>query len=219
MMTKEHIKNSIIKQGLLPLFYDASSEGSIAITRALYKAGIRVIEYTNRGANAEGNFAILKKLQQTELPDMLLGIGTVKSKEEATRFINVGADFIIAPLVNPDVATIAQQHDLLWIPGCMTPTEIYKAQLLGATMVKLFPSNILGPGFLSAVKDIFPELAMMPTGGVEMSQQNIGGWFNAGASAVGMGSKLITQAVLENKAYDQLYTEALRAIQLVNNAR
>lgn len=218
MTTKSDIRDCIIAQGILPLFYNQSADVSVDVTRALYKAGIRVIEYTNRGEAALANFKALKELQQ-KLPGLLLGIGTIKSAEQAEQFVAAGADFLISPLVNPEVAAVADKHDLLWIPGCMTPTEIYNAQQLGAAFVKLFPANVLGPGFVSAVKDLFPGLQMMPTGGVDMDQDNISSWFKAGVSAVGMGSKLITKNVLDNKAYDQLYTDTLRALQMVNAAR
>lgn len=216
MTDKKAIQDSIIKQGMLPLFYNDSAEVSVAITKKLYEAGIRVIEYTNRGEAAIANFKALKKL---DLQGLLLGIGTIKSPQAAEAFVEAGADFLISPLVNHKVAAVAKQHNLLWIPGCMTPTEIYEAQELGATFVKLFPANVLGPGFVSAVKDLFPGLLIMPTGGVEMNQENISGWFKAGVSAVGMGSKLITKDIVDNQAYDQLYTETLRALQMVASAR
>jgi 2-dehydro-3-deoxyphosphogluconate aldolase/(4S)-4-hydroxy-2-oxoglutarate aldolase len=219
MPTKSQIQDSIIKQGILPLFYNDSSEVTIAITRKLYEAGIRVIEYTNRGEAALDNFKALKELQKEELPELLLGIGTIKSAEQAVQFVDAGADFLISPLVNPGVAAVAAKNDLLWIPGCMTPTEIYNAQQLGATLIKLFPANILGPAFVSAVKELFPGVLMMPTGGVEMSQENISAWFDAGVSAVGMGSKLITKTIIQNQAYNQLYIATLQALQFVQSAR
>jgi 2-dehydro-3-deoxyphosphogluconate aldolase/(4S)-4-hydroxy-2-oxoglutarate aldolase len=219
MPTKSQIQDSIIKQGILPLFYNDSSEVTIAITRKLYEAGIRVIEYTNRGEAALDNFKALKELQKEELPELLLGIGTIKSAEQAVQFVDAGADFLISPLVNPGVAAVAAKNDLLWIPGCMTPTEIYNAQQLGATLIKLFPANILGPAFVSAVKELFPGVLMMPTGGVEMSQENISAWFDGGVSAVGMGSKLITKTIIQNQAYNQLYIATLQALQFVQSAR
>jgi len=219
MPTKSQIRDSIIKQGILPLFYNDSKEISIAITRKLYEAGIRLIEYTNRGGAALDNFRALKKLQQEELPDLLLGIGTIKSAEEAVQFVDAGADFLISPLVNPGVAAVAAKNDLLWIPGCMTPTEIYNAQQLGAVLIKLFPANILGPAFVSAVKELFPGVLMMPTGGVEMNQENISTWFDAGVSAVGMGSKLITKSIIQKQEYNQLYIATLQALQFVQSAR
>jgi 2-dehydro-3-deoxyphosphogluconate aldolase/(4S)-4-hydroxy-2-oxoglutarate aldolase len=219
MPTKSQLQDSIIKQGILPLFYNDSSEVSIAITRKLYEAGIRLIEYTNRGEAALDNFKALKKLQQEELPDLLLGIGTIKSTEEAVQFVEAGADFLISPLVNPRVAAVAAKNSLLWIPGCMTPTEIYNAQQLGVTLIKLFPANILGPAFVSSVKELFPAVLMMPTGGVEMNQENINAWFDAGVSAVGMGSKLITKSIIQNQEYNQLYIATLQTLQFVQSAR
>lgn len=219
MKTKNEIIGTIISQGMLPLFFHHSAEVSVDVTRTLYKAGIRAIEYTNRGEAALENFKVLKKLQQDELTDLLLGIGTIKTTHEATEYIDAGADFIISPIVNPDVAVIAINNGLIWIPGCMTPTEIHMALNYGASLVKLFPANILGPAFVLAVKEIFPGLLIMPTGGVEMDQQNITSWFNAGVSAVGMGSKLITKAMLESKDYGQLYIDTLQALQYVQVAR
>ncbi|MDB5031981.1 bifunctional 4-hydroxy-2-oxoglutarate aldolase/2-dehydro-3-deoxy-phosphogluconate aldolase [Mucilaginibacter sp.] len=219
MKTKDETIGIIISQGMLPLFFHHSAEVSVDVIRTLYKAGIRAIEYTNRGEAALENFKVLKKLQQDELTDLLLGIGTIKTTREATEYIDTGADFIISPIVNPDVAAIAINKGLIWIPGCMTPTEIHRALNYGASLVKLFPANILGPAFVLAVKEIFPGLLIMPTGGVEMDQQNITSWFNAGVSAVGMGSKLITKAILESKDYGQLYIDTLQALQYVQAAR
>ena len=219
MKTKDETIGTIISQGMLPLFFHHSAEVSVDVVRTLYKAGIRAIEYTNRGEAALENFKVLKKLQQDELTDLFLGIGTIKTTREATEYIDAGADFIISPVVNPQVATIAINNGLIWIPGCMTPTEIHTARQYGATLVKLFPANILGPAFVSAVKEIFPGLLIMPTGGVQMNQQNITSWFSAGVSAVGMGSKLITKTMLEAKDYDQLYVDTLQALQYVQVAR
>lgn len=219
MKTKQQITEAIIEQGMLPLFYHADTQVSLEVVRALYKAGIRVIEYTNRGEAALDNFKALKQLQQTELHELLLGIGTVKTVQQANDYIAAGADFIIAPIVNAEVAKTVTDAGLMWIPGCMTPTEIHNATELGAGFVKLFPANILGPGFVSAVKELFPGVKMMPTGGVDMNAENIASWFKAGVVAVGMGSKLITSAVLNEKNYNQLYTDTLHALELVKAAR
>ena len=219
MSTGKQILDSIITQGILPLFYNESAEVSLETTRTLYKAGIRVIEYTNRGAAALENFKLLKKAQQDELHDLILGIGTIKTVQHAEDFIAAGADFIIAPIVNPDVARVAQQHNMLWCPGCMTPTEIHLAQQHNAALIKLFPANILGPGFVSAIKELFPGQLFMPTGGVELTLENISSWFKAGVCAVGMGSKLITKDILSSGSYNQLYLDTIEALKLVQAAR
>jgi 2-dehydro-3-deoxyphosphogluconate aldolase/(4S)-4-hydroxy-2-oxoglutarate aldolase len=219
MSTNQNIVNSIIAQGMLPLFFHENSEVSLEVTRALYKAGVRVLEYTNRGPAALENFKILKKAQQDEMPELILGIGTIKTESEATDFINAGADFIVAPIVNPAVAKIAHDNGLLWCPGCMTPTEIFLAQQHGAGLIKLFPANILGHSFLSAIKELFPGQLFMPTGGVELNTENISQWFKAGVCAVGLGSKLITKDILAQGLYEQLFTNTQQALNLVKTSR
>jgi len=219
MSSKKTILDSIIAQGMLPLFFHEDAMVSLDATRALYKAGVRVLEYTNRGKTALENFKVLKQAQQDEMPDLYLGIGTIKTTYEAKDFIAAGADFIIAPIINPEVALIAHEHTLLWCPGCMTPTEIYHAQQNGADIIKLFPANILGPAFLSSIKELFPGQLFMPTGGVEMNIDSISAWFQAGVCAVGMGSKLITKEILARGLYHQLYKNTQHALQLVKAAR
>jgi len=219
MNISQPIINNIVQQGMLPLFYYEDAEVSLEIIRTLYRAGIRVIEYTNRGPAALENFKFLKKAQREEMPGLHLGIGTIKTGQEAHNFIVAGADFIISPIVNPAVAKITNESGLIWCPGCMTPTEIYLAHKNGAALVKLFPANILGIGFMGAVKELFPGKLFMPTGGVEMNAGNINEWFKAGVCAVGMGSKLITSDVLTQKLYQDLYVNTIEALKLVQAAR
>ncbi|SRR5260221_3128688 len=217
MKLKKAVLNCILTQGMLPLFFYEDAEVSLQIVRTLYKAGIRVLEYTNRGKQALENFKVIKKAQQKEMPDLLLGIGTIKNVSEAEAFIDSGADFIVSPIINPEVAKIASKYKLLWIPGCMTPSEIYLAQKNGADLIKIFPANILGPTFISSIKELFPGQLFIPTGGVELNAENISAWFHAGVCAVGMGSKLISKDVLEKKLYDQLYEDTVSAIDLVQS--
>ena len=218
MKQKKAVLNSILSQGMLPLFYYDDPEVSLQITRTLYKAGVRVLEYTNRGKQALENFKVLKKAQKKELTDLTIGIGTVKNISEAEMFMDAGADFIVSPIINPEVAKAVHKQKLLWIPGCMTPTEVYAAQKYGAELIKIFPANILGPAFVSSIKELFPGLLFIPTGGVEAEAENISSWFHAGVCAVGMGSKLISKDILERKLYDQLYHDTLNALELVKAA-
>ncbi|ULT28662.1 bifunctional 4-hydroxy-2-oxoglutarate aldolase/2-dehydro-3-deoxy-phosphogluconate aldolase [Sphingobacterium sp. E70] len=139
---------------MLPLFFHHDKEESIDILRTLYQAGIRVFEFTNRGPEALSVFESLLAVRDLEMPDLYLGIGTIKSVEDATQFLQIGADFIVAPLVNPAVGALVHEQDKLWIPGCMTPTEIYTAQQQKAALIKLFPANILGPAFMSSIRDL-----------------------------------------------------------------
>jgi len=219
MKHRKAVLNSILTQGMLPLFYYDDADISLQIAKTLYKAGVRALEYTNRGEHALENFKVLKKARKKEMPELHLGIGTIKSGSEAEVFIDAGADFIVSPIVNTEVAKSAHKHELLWIPGCMTPTEIYAAQKHGAELIKIFPANILGPAFISSIRDLFPGQLFVPTGGVELDQKNISDWFKAGVCAVGFGSKLITKEVLKKKLYDQLYTDTLKAFELIKSAR
>ncbi len=219
MDKKSTILKLIADQGILPLYFNKDTEVSVNILHALYKAGIRTVEYTNRGEAALKNFAKLREVCDTELTGMYLGVGTIKDAASAQAFIDAGADYIISPGLVEDVIPVADAADILWVPGCMTPSEIIRAEKLGARVVKLFPGNILGPGFLSAIKELFPNLLFMPTGGVELDKGNIGGWFKAGVCAVGMGSKLISKDVMENKKYDELTAATLEALEIVKGCR
>ncbi|SCW47891.1 bifunctional 4-hydroxy-2-oxoglutarate aldolase/2-dehydro-3-deoxy-phosphogluconate aldolase [Mucilaginibacter sp. NFR10] len=220
MSKKNIVLDAILKQGTLPLFFYKDPEVSLQITRTLYKAGIRVFEYTNRGAAALQNFKVLKQaLANGDMPGLELGIGTIKSLQEAEVFIAAGADFIVSPIVNPEVGKLAAQHNLLWIPGCMTPTEIYTAQQNEAALIKIFPANILGPEFVSSIRDLFAGQLFIPTGGVDLNHDSISTWFKAGVCAVGMGSKLISKSVLENREYDKLYNDTLKLLEIVQTIK
>lgn len=209
----------IPEQGLLPLFFYKDAQVSIDVLKALYTAGIRAVEYTNRGEAALKNFKKLRKVCDKELDGMYLGVGTIKNNDSAEAFIDEGADFIISPGLVKDVAKMADHHKILWVPGCMTPTEIITAEQMGAEMIKLFPGNILGPSFLSTVKELFPDLLFMPTGGVEVNRENLAGWFKAGVCAVGMGSKLISKSALENRDYSKITELTSDALNIIRDIR
>ena len=219
MDKKNEILKLIPEQGVLPLFFYKDADVSIEVLKALYSAGIRSVEYTNRGEAALKNFREMRKVCDTELKGMYLGVGTIKNAEMARAFIDAGTDYIISPGLAEDVVKVADEHQMLWVPGCMTPSEIIRAEQLGAQMIKLFPGNILGPSFLSAIKELFPGLLFMPTGGVEAEKENLSGWFKAGVCAVGMGSKLITKASLENKDYEGIRSAAEKSMALIREVR
>jgi 2-dehydro-3-deoxyphosphogluconate aldolase / (4S)-4-hydroxy-2-oxoglutarate aldolase len=219
MGKKETLLKLIPEQGILPLYYFKDSEVSVGLLRALYKAGIRAIEYTNRGEQALKNFEAMRKVCDEEMKDMYLGIGTIKNGDMAKAFIDAGTDFIVCPGLVKKVGEVADKHDMLWVPGCMTPTEIIKAESLGAQVIKLFPGNLLGPSFVSTIKELFPGLLFMPTGGVEVNKENLSAWFKSGVCAVGMGSKLVTKPIMENKQYDELTQLTQEALALVKSCK
>jgi 2-dehydro-3-deoxyphosphogluconate aldolase / (4S)-4-hydroxy-2-oxoglutarate aldolase len=201
MNKKELLLKLIPEQGILPLYFYKDTEVTVEVLRALFRAGIRTVEYTNRGEAALNNFKAMRTLCDGELKGMYLGVGTIKNGEQAQAFIDAGADYIISPGLVPTAAAVADKNDMLWLPGCMTPSEIIAAENLGAKFIKLFPGNMLGPEFMSTIKELFPNLIFMPTGGVDTTKENIGAWFKAGVVAVGMGSKLISKPLLEAKDY------------------
>jgi 2-dehydro-3-deoxyphosphogluconate aldolase/(4S)-4-hydroxy-2-oxoglutarate aldolase len=216
------IQNSIdviVKQGVLPLYFNTDENKSVEILKVLYKAGIKAVEYTNRGPEAVSNFRKMVEVRDAELPGMLLGIGTIKNIEQAEEFYKIGADFFISPGFVAEVSDFLRSKQVLYAPGCMTPTEIITAENAGVRLIKLFPGNILGPDFLSGIKDIFPNLIFMPTGGVDTTLQSIQSWFSAGVSAVGMGSKLISKKLMDYDAYDTIEKETLRVLDLIETVR
>lgn len=219
MKTKEESLQAIIDQGLLPLFFYEDAEVSVEIARTLYRAGVRVIEYTNRGAAALENFKILVKVANEEMPELHLGIGTIKNTQEAADFMQAGAHFIVCPVVDPEVGKMVHDAGLLWIPGCFTPTEINTAHQNGAGLIKLFPANLLGPAYVSAVKDLFPGQLFIPTGGVEIEAGNISEWFNSGVCGVGMGSKLISKDILANEDHDTLFELTQKTLKIISETR
>lgn len=219
MDKKAEVLRLIPEQGILPLYFYKDTEVSLEVLRTLYRAGVRTVEYTNRGEAALKNFGAMKQLCESELKGMYLGVGTIKNGTQAQAFIDAGADYIISPGLVEDAAKVADANNMLWVPGCMTPTEVIKAEQLGAKFVKLFPGNILGPGFLSAIKELFPEVMFMPTGGVDLDKENIAGWFKAGVSAVGMGSKLISKQLLEAKDYSKIESLTKEAMDIVKSVK
>ncbi len=219
-MTKiQLVTNAIIKQGLLPLYYNADETVTLDILKVLYKAGIRAVEYTSRGEAALSNFTKMVEVRNAEMPDMLLGIGTIKNQKQAEDYYNAGADFFISPGFVAEVAEFLIPKDVFYSPGCMTPTEIIEAENAGVTFVKLFPGNALGTGFMNAIKDVFPNLKFMPTGGVDTTKENIESWFKAGVSAVGMGSKLVSKELMASKDYTTIENETKKVLEIIRSIK
>jgi 2-dehydro-3-deoxyphosphogluconate aldolase / (4S)-4-hydroxy-2-oxoglutarate aldolase len=222
MSMQEQAKDTIIAQGILPLYFNADETISVDVLRAIYKAGIKAVEYTNRGEAALNNFKKLVEVRNSEMPGLLLGIGTIKNLEQAESYIVAGADFMVSPGFVKEVAEYAIRREILYAPGCMTPTEIIAAENAGIQLIKLFPGNLLGPEFLSGIRDIFPKLLFMPTGGVDTTKESIEAWFKAGVCAVGMGSKLISKKLMEQKDYttiEKMTTEVLDIIRQVKSTK
>ena len=215
MSKTQQITEAIIKQGMLPLYFNSSEEVSLDVLKAIYRAGVKAVEYTNRGDAALANFKKMVALRNAEMPGLLLGVGTIKNMQHANDYMAAGADFLVSPGFVPDVADWCVSNDIFYAPGCMTPSEIIAAENAGIKFIKLFPGNMLGPEFLTTIKDIFPKLLFMPTGGVDTTKENIEGWFKAGVCAVGMGSKLISKKLMEVKDYGTVESETRKVLELI----
>src|SRR6185369_9244260 len=176
----QQITAAIIEQGILPLYFNPDETVSIEVLRAIYNAGIKAVEYTNRGEAALNNFRKLVEIRNKEMQGMLLGVGTVKNLKHAEEYVAGGADFLVSPGFVEEVADYANSRNMFYAPGCMTPSEIIAAENNGIGFIKLFPGNLLGPEFVITIKDIFPKLLFMPTGGVDTTKENIESWFKAG---------------------------------------
>jgi 2-dehydro-3-deoxyphosphogluconate aldolase/(4S)-4-hydroxy-2-oxoglutarate aldolase len=219
MSNTQQITDAIIAQGMLPLYFNADETVSLDVLKAIYKAGVKAVEYTNRGEAALKNFTTMVALRNAEMPGLLLGVGTIKNMQQAEDYLQAGADFLVSPGFVKEVAEFAVAKDVFYAPGCMTPSEIIAAENAGIRFIKLFPGNMLGPEFLSGIKEIFPKLFFMPTGGVDTTKENIEGWFNAGVCAVGMGSKLISKKLMEAKDYATIESETIKVLELIKTIK
>lgn len=218
-MKSAQVSEAIIAQGMLPLYFNPDETVSVEVLKAIYQAGVKAVEYTNRGEAALSNFRKLVAVRNAEMPGILLGVGTIKNMQQAKDYLEAGADFLVSPGFVPDVAAYAVANDIFYAPGCMTPTEIIAAENAGIRFIKLFPGNLLGPEFLSGIKEIFPKLLFMPTGGVDTTRENIEGWFKAGVCAVGMGSKLISKKLMETKDYNAIKKTTEEVIALIQSIK
>lgn len=215
MSSSSQVSQAIINQGILPLYFHADEQTTLEVLRAIYRAGIKAVEYTNRGEAALHNFKSMVAVRNAEMPDLLLGVGTIKNLAQAQAFEAAGADFYISPGFVPEVASYLISKGLFYSPGCMTPTEIIAAENAGVTFIKLFPGNMLKPEFLSGIKDIFPNLKFMPTGGVDTTRESIESWYKAGVSAVGMGSKLISKPLMAAQDYATIEQDTRTVLALI----
>ncbi|MEQ9286727.1 MAG: bifunctional 4-hydroxy-2-oxoglutarate aldolase/2-dehydro-3-deoxy-phosphogluconate aldolase [Cyclobacteriaceae bacterium] len=206
--------------GIVPVFYHKDIEVCKKVLKACYAGGIRVFEFTNRGDYAHEVFAELNKYAAKETPEMILGIGSVVDAGTTSLYLQLGANFVVSPILNPEMAKVCNRRKVAWSPGCGSLTEISYAEELGAEVTKIFPgSQVGGPSFVKAVKGPFPWSSIMPTGGVEPTEENLSKWFNAGVHCVGMGSQLITKDIIENDNYESLTKTCADALALVKSFR
>jgi 2-dehydro-3-deoxyphosphogluconate aldolase/(4S)-4-hydroxy-2-oxoglutarate aldolase len=191
------ILQKLLAHPIVPVFTHADAEYAQRVLHASYEGGIRVFEFTNRKENAFDTYRVLKKYAEQHCPDLMLGIGTIYTAAQAEQFIEVGTDFIVQPVTTAEVGEVCKKHTLPWIPGVLTTTEIYQATVLGAEIVKLFPGNVVGSGYVKALRGPMPDVKIMVTGGVEPTEASLREWFGAGVNCVGMGSQLFNTDDME----------------------
>lgn len=206
--------------GIVPVFYHNDVQVCKQIVKACYDGGVRVFEFTNRGDFAHEVFAELNKYVIKELPDLILGIGSVIDAATAALYIQLGANFIVAPSLNPEVAKVCNRRKIAWMPGCGSVSEISYAEELGAEIVKIFPATqVGGPDFIKAVNGPMPWTNIMPTGGVNTTEESITEWINAGAYCVGLGSQLFIKNEQNQYDYEKIKTMVNSTIQIIKKIR
>jgi len=198
------VAQKMAEQGMVPLFYNGDIALSKEIISACYRGGARLLEFTNRGDYAHEVFRELNKYCEAELPEMIMGVGSVTDAGAASLYMQLGANFVVTPVLREDIAIVCNRKKVLWSPGCASLTEICRAEELGCEIVKLFPGGVYGPGFVKGIKGPQPWTSIMPTGGVSPTRENLSGWFDAGVTCVGMGSKLISKQIVADRAFDAL---------------
>lgn len=217
--TRIEVAETMKKTGLVPLFYNNDITISKEILKACYKGGARLLEFTARGDFAHEIFSDLVKYATKELPEMIIGVGSVTDAGAASLYMQLGANFIVTPVFREDIALACNRRKVLWSPGCGSLTEIARAEEMGCEIVKLFPGGIYGPNFVKGIKGPQPWTSIMPTGGVSPTKESLSEWFNAGVTCVGMGSKLITKDIITHKNYKQLEINIKNVLNIIENIR
>lgn len=217
--TRIEVATVMKETGMIPLFYHGDVALGKEVLKACYDGGARLMEFTSRGDFAFEIFGALNKYALAELPGMILGVGSVTDAAAASLYMQLGANFIVTPVLREDIALVCNRRKVLWSPGCGSLTEIAKAEELGCEIVKLFPGDIYGPQFIKGIKGPCPWTSIMPTGGVSTSEDNLKSWFDAGATCVGIGSQLISNEILNNKDFDGLREKVKQTLDLIKSIR
>lgn len=213
------VVTKMMETGMVPLFYHSDVEVAKETLKACYQGGARLLEFTSRGDFAYQIFDQLNKYVLAELPEMIMGVGSITDAAAASLYMQLGANFIVTPVLREDIAIVCNRRKILWSAGCGSLTEISKAEELGGEIIKLFPGSTYGPEFVKAVKGPQPWTYIMPTGGVSTEEDNLKAWFESGVVCVGMGSKLISNEILANKDYNGLQKKVKNTLELIQKIK
>ena len=214
--TRIEVALKMKETGIIPVFYHKDAGVCKNVVKACYDGGIRVFEFTNRGDFAHEVFGQLNQWAAAECPEMIMGVGSVIDQGTASLYIQLGANFIVSPLIDEGMARVCNQRKIAWSPGCGSVTEINRAHELGAEVVKIFPgSSVGGPDFVAGVKGPMPWASIMPTGGVQPTEENLKAWFKAGVHCVGVVSQLFPKEELEAGNYQSITGKCIAALSIV----
>jgi 2-dehydro-3-deoxyphosphogluconate aldolase/(4S)-4-hydroxy-2-oxoglutarate aldolase len=214
------VLSKMMQTGMVPVFYHADLEVAKKVAGAVFEGGCPFLEFTNRGDHAWEVFTELDKYCGKQIPGMILGVGSVIDAGTAALYINCGANFVVGPVLNPEVARACNRRKIPYSPGCGSASEISQAEELGCEIVKVFPGGeVGGPKFVKAVKGPCPWVSIMPTGGVEATEASLKAWFEAGVACVGMGSNLITKEQLKAGDYAGITLKVKQTLELIRNIR
>jgi 2-dehydro-3-deoxyphosphogluconate aldolase / (4S)-4-hydroxy-2-oxoglutarate aldolase len=211
-----HVYGKMVETGMVPVFYNADPALCREVISCCFEAGLRFFEFTNRGDYAHELFSDLNKWAAKEYPEMILGTGSVMDAGTAVLYMQLGSNFIVSPLLDEGTAIACNRRKVAWIPGAGSVTEISKAEELGAEIIKIFPGGAVGgPKFVAAVRGPMPWVSLMPTSGVDVSEESIKNWFESGVCCIGMGSQLFSGEIIKSKNWEQLKNNIKLTLQLV----
>lgn len=216
---KEETIRTMTDTGLVPVFCSREVEVAKQVIRACYKGGIRVFEFTNREEAAHEVFGAVSRWVVEACPEMILGVGSIVDAPTASLYLQLGANFVVGPLTNPDIAKVCNRRLVPYIPGCGSVSEVGYAQELGCDICKVFPGDVLGPGFVKALKAPMPWSQVMVTGGVKPEEANLKAWFDAGATCVGMGSNLFPPEAITSGDWEKITDICAQALGVIRGVR
>lgn len=206
----------IAQTRMVPVFYHKDAAVACAVVKACYDGGVRAFEFTNRGDMAHEVFRELIRFAEKECPELALGVGSVVDAPTAALYIQMGACFVVGPLLNSDVAKVCNRRGVPYTPGCGSVTEVGQAQELGCDLVKVFPGDVLGPKFVKGLMAPMPWSRIMVTGGVEPTEENLTAWMKAGAFCVGMGSKLFPKDKVADEDWQYVTDMCRQSLEIIS---
>ncbi|MCD7973691.1 MAG: bifunctional 4-hydroxy-2-oxoglutarate aldolase/2-dehydro-3-deoxy-phosphogluconate aldolase [Candidatus Azobacteroides sp.] len=216
---KIQVLTAMAETGMVPVFYHKDTEVAKKVLKACYEGGVRAFEFTNRGDFAQEVFGELVKFAAKECPEMIMGIGSIVDPATAALYIQLGANFVVGPLFNPEIAKVCNRRLIPYTPGCATVSEVGFAQEMGCDLIKIFPGDVTGPALVKGLKAPMPWSQLMVTGGVKPEEENLKGWFGAGVTCVGMGSNLFPADLIKSENWGGITELCRNALDIIKKIK